>query len=424
MNLNRKEKRMANKVIKHYYDEPTDTRFNLEPDKTKSISELSLPELRRMLERLRSEREVEDIIRDLKRRSGEKDTYEQPITIDTTTPINQLYHYGILGQKWGIRRYQNEDGSLTNEGKKRLDTQNPVFKESMSSELLREKIPIKKEYLDDETKFLKQLNDKLKIIDSSDEAYNISVDEIDDYFNKTKTRYTNEERAKFAKKAILFQDELYSLEARSQFAKTEIERKIVEKKLIDIDKMINGNDTEYQRLFLRFGDPDYTNATKLLTKEHWRPWDQRKEFKDLLKHSDDILEHYGILGQKWGVRRFQNKDGTRTPAGKRRDEASERSEDHVKSRDFKSKAPGGLSNEELKKLNERLQLEETYKRLTAEKIEKSESFVKKAIKNGGEQALTEFSKGIFLGSAKLLVQKASPQFAEAAFKLKDKDKKD
>ena len=31
----------------------------------------------------------------------------------------ELYHHGILGQKWGIRRYQNEDGSLTEEGQKR-----------------------------------------------------------------------------------------------------------------------------------------------------------------------------------------------------------------------------------------------------------------------------------------------------------------
>lgn len=30
-----------------------------------------------------------------------------------------LYHHGILGQKWGIRRFQNSDGSLTAEGRKR-----------------------------------------------------------------------------------------------------------------------------------------------------------------------------------------------------------------------------------------------------------------------------------------------------------------
>jgi len=32
---------------------------------------------------------------------------------------DELYHHGIKGQKWGIRRYQNEDGSYTNAGKER-----------------------------------------------------------------------------------------------------------------------------------------------------------------------------------------------------------------------------------------------------------------------------------------------------------------
>ncbi len=32
---------------------------------------------------------------------------------------NELYHHGILGQKWGVRRYQNADGSLTDAGKAR-----------------------------------------------------------------------------------------------------------------------------------------------------------------------------------------------------------------------------------------------------------------------------------------------------------------
>ena len=36
----------------------------------------------------------------------------------------ELYHHGIKGQKWGIRRFQNKDGSLTPAGKKRYDEPN------------------------------------------------------------------------------------------------------------------------------------------------------------------------------------------------------------------------------------------------------------------------------------------------------------
>lgn len=33
----------------------------------------------------------------------------------------ELYHHGIKGQRWGVRRYQNPDGSLTEAGKKKYD---------------------------------------------------------------------------------------------------------------------------------------------------------------------------------------------------------------------------------------------------------------------------------------------------------------
>ena len=37
--------------------------------------------------------------------------------------MNELYHHGVKGMKWGVRRYQNSDGSLTSKGKKKVSKQ-------------------------------------------------------------------------------------------------------------------------------------------------------------------------------------------------------------------------------------------------------------------------------------------------------------
>lgn len=37
------------------------------------------------------------------------------------TNQNELYHHGIKGQRWGVRRYRNADGTLTDAGKKRYE---------------------------------------------------------------------------------------------------------------------------------------------------------------------------------------------------------------------------------------------------------------------------------------------------------------
>lgn len=47
---------------------------------------------------------------------------------------NFLEHHGILGMKWGVRRYQNKDGSLTMDGKKKV-AENRVSKTTLDNEI-------------------------------------------------------------------------------------------------------------------------------------------------------------------------------------------------------------------------------------------------------------------------------------------------
>lgn len=70
----------------------------------------------------------------------------------------------------------------------------------------------------------------------------------------------------------------------------------------------------------------------------------------------DELYHHGILGMHWGVRRYQNKDGSLTRKGKEK-RMSQDAKDLAK---LKKKKVREMSNEELKRYNNRRNLENNY----------------------------------------------------------------
>lgn len=86
-------------------------------------------------------------------------------------------------------------------------------------------------------------------------------------------------------------------------------------------------------------------------------------------HNPEELYHWGIKGMKWGVRK------DRTTGGKKRRQGSTMSEDAATAKALKKKKLNELSNAELKKLNERKNLEQQYHNLNPGAVKKGLKFM-------------------------------------------------
>ena len=103
------------------------------------------------------------------------------------------------------------------------------------------------------------------------------------------------------------------------------------------------------------------------------------------------IKHHGIKGQKWGVRRYRNRDGSLTPAGRKRYSDSAPAHEHHK-RVYDGKKARELSDQELRDRLNRLNMEKQYNQLTQQETSPGKKFIKDALYGAGKQVAAEQTK--------------------------------
>lgn len=122
-----------------------------------------------------------------------------------------------------------------------------------------------------------------------------------------------------------------------------------------------------------------------------------------MEKNEEMLEHHGIKGQKWGVRRFQNKDGTRTTLGKKRESSPDTKEKEARKADVKNRRT--MSDADLKKRIERMRLEKEYKTLVDEDTAPGKKYVSEILSAAGKKTLTIAAAGALAYGVKVAMIK-------------------
>lgn len=115
------------------------------------------------------------------------------------------------------------------------------------------------------------------------------------------------------------------------------------------------------------------------------------------------LYHHGIKGMRWGVRRYQNSDGTLTDAGKRRNAKQQR--------EWNAKNASQLSDKELSNQILRLQRERQLRDLTDDVVRPGKKHVKDLMRRYGDQVLsTAVTAAVTTGASIAITKKMNDRW--------------
>lgn len=344
--------------------------------------------------------------------------------------MSSLMHHGVKGQRWDVRRFQNKDGTRTAAGKKQLTAQRLSKNEKGIRDVYRS--------LSDE--------DFRTLGYSKEEA---DQERKDDFLElgRRHTDYDQYNRVRYKDgKAVGY------IAATGYQTTVGRGKKIVNILAVDlaVHSEYRGNGysvalgKDLVRWFDTYGSKEYdriewyamsenigsqkaaerSGFTRRSSKEAAKGWVKyRYDKKQKLKHTSiggtmyiegnalilgdsSYLEHHGIRGQRWGVRRFQNRDGSLTNAGRKRLGYATKGAAQTVGKAFKAGVKAGgnavkavkahhekkeaeklqkkkekasktrlgvmankdlFTNEEIRKLNERFKLEDEMKMATLQK---------------------------------------------------------
>lgn len=129
-----------------------------------------------------------------------------------------------------------------------------------------------------------------------------------------------------------------------------------------------------------------------------------------MENNTNNLYHHGVKGQRWGFRRYQNKDGSLTSAGRKRAAKLESQYSNLTGRRFngqtsskrlvtQNKSSKEMSDDELRKKTNRMRLENEYdialntkNKLHPKQVSKGRAFINKITKDVLIPAATEVGK--------------------------------